>query len=233
MRASLWSSASPSGRAICHLAQEAAGAADPENALETLTRLRAEVDQFERQQVARALSSGRSFGAIARALGISRQAVHRRFSSLSPRRQLTRSLSPSPEVRLVFEYAGAEAKALGAARVNRAHVVLGLLRNGDHRAAAALVAAGVTLEDARRAVGAQADGSDRRRRSGPLDVRAMLGDSSRCAKSQGSDRIEAEHVLRAALADGAPEGRGLLEQLKVPSASVLAALDESLADREG
>jgi hypothetical protein len=223
------SSASPSGQTICRLAQEAADAADPEAALETLTRLRAEVDQFERQQIARALTAGRSFGAVARALGISRQAVHRRFSGLSPRRRLTRNLPPSPEVRLVFEYAGAEAEALGAALLNPAHVLLGLLRNGDPRAAGALVSAGVTLEDARRAAGAKENGSGRPGRSGSVDVRAMLGQSVRCAKSMGAERIEAEHVLRAALADVASEGPQLLEQLGVPPASVLAALDEAPA----
>src|SRR6188472_771923 len=98
--------ASASGQAICRLAGEAADAADPEVALEALTRLREELEQFERQQVARALTAGRSFGAIARALGISRQAVHRRFSGLSPHRRLSRGVLPSPEVRLVFEYAG-------------------------------------------------------------------------------------------------------------------------------
>jgi ATP-dependent Clp protease ATP-binding subunit ClpA len=227
------SSASPSGRTICRLAFQAADAADPEAALETLTRLRAEVDEFERQQVARALTAGRSFGSIARALGISRQAVHYRFSGLSPKKRLTRSLLPSPEVRLVFEYAGAEAQALGATLLNPAHVLLGLLRNGDSRAAGALVAAGVTLEDARGAARAQENGSGRRRAIDAVDVRAMLGQSVRCAKSRDAERIEAEHVLRAALADGASEGPRLLEQLGIPPASVLAALDEAPADVEG
>jgi Clp amino terminal domain, pathogenicity island component len=219
--------ASASGQAICRLAGEAAGAADPEVALEALTRLREEMDQFERQQVARALTAGRSFGAIARALGISRQAVHRRFSGLSPQRRLSRGVLPSPEVRLVFEYAGAEAGALGAAVVNPAHVLLGILRNGDQHAAAALASAGVTVEGARREASALANGAPRSsyRR---VDVRAVLAQSVRCAKSQGAERVEAEHVLRAALADDTSEGRRLLERLGVPSAGVLAALDETL-----
>jgi hypothetical protein len=58
----------------------------------------------------------------------------------------------------------------------------------------------------------------------------MLGDSLRCAKSRSAERIETEHVLRAALADGASEGHGVLEELNEPSASVLVALDGALAD---
>src|SRR3954447_9080543 len=95
---------SVSGKAICRLAEAAADATDPEAALETLTRLRREVDEFERQQVARALTAGRSFKTIARALGVSRQAVHRRYYDLTRRRRVS-GLAPSPELRLVIEYA--------------------------------------------------------------------------------------------------------------------------------
>lgn len=222
---------SASGQAICRLAGDAAAAADPEVALEALTRLREELDQFERQQVARALTAGRSFGAIARALGISRQAVHRRFSGLSPHRRLSRGVLPSPEVRLVFEYAGAEAGALGAAVVNPAHLLLGILRNGDRHAAAALAAAGVTLEGARREASALANGASRSARHRRVDVRAVLAQSVQCAKSRGAERVEAEHVLRAALADSSSEGRRLLERLGVPSVRVLVALDEAPTSR--
>src|SRR5215207_5558329 len=106
---------SVSGQKICALAEEAAEAAEPEEALETLTRIREELAEFERQQVARALTSGRSYGDIARAMGITRQAAHRRFKGLTkaPRRGSQR-LPPTPEVRLVFEYAREEARSLGA-----------------------------------------------------------------------------------------------------------------------
>jgi len=74
---------SVSGQRICALAEEAAAAAEPEVALETLTRIREELQEFERQQVARALTAGRTYGNVARALGISRQAAHRRFKDLA------------------------------------------------------------------------------------------------------------------------------------------------------
>jgi transposase-like protein len=141
---------SVSGQIICRLAEQAADAPAPDVALRTLTELRRELDEFERQQVARALTGGESFGDVARALGISRQAVHRRFRDLDPRRGRSRArLAPTPEVRLVIDYARAEAAGLGADRLTAKLVLLGILRNGDRRAASALASAGVALDDAR------------------------------------------------------------------------------------
>jgi DNA invertase Pin-like site-specific DNA recombinase len=59
-------------------------ARDPLAALEDLQALRADLDAFEREQVRRALASGASYGAVARALGISRQAAHRRYRDEFP-----------------------------------------------------------------------------------------------------------------------------------------------------
>src|SRR5918992_3465255 len=118
-------SMSVSGQRICGLAVDAAEARDAEEALRTLTSLRVELHEFERQQVARALTTGQSFGDVARAMGISRQAAHRRFRDLSVQRgQEPHRLRPTPEVRLAFEYARAEAKALGASVLSSAHILL-------------------------------------------------------------------------------------------------------------
>ena len=212
-----------SGETICRLAEQAAEAADPEAALETLTRLREELAEFERQQVARALTVGGSFATVAQAMGVSRQAVHRRFRDLSPRRRLSRGLPPTPEVRLVFEYAREEAKALGASVVEPAHMLLGILRNGDRRAAGALASAGVTLEAARRDAAARSNGG---RSPREVDVRAVLAQSVQCARRRDADCVEVEHLLRAALADGS-EGQPMLERLGASPAGVLAVLDEA------
>jgi len=220
---------SVSGHEICRLAEAAAEASDPERALETLTELRGEVDEFERQQVARALTLGRSFGSIARAMGLSRQAVHRRFRELASHRKLASTLPPSPEVRLVFEYARVEAAALGATVVGQDHVLLGILRNGDRRVASALIAAGVVLEEARRGAWSSpkpSKGGGGRR----VDIRAVLGEALQCAKRRGAERIEVEHVLRAALAEDTGGAAQLLRRLGVPPARVLAELDEAPAD---
>src|SRR5688500_9617599 len=175
---------SVSGQRICTLAEEAAAADDPEIALETLTRIREELQEFERQQVARALTTGRSYGDVARAMGISRQAAHRRFRDLAKQRRGEGRLSPTPEVRLVFDYAREAARALGAPALTPVHVVLGILRNGARRAAAALTASGLELEPARRAAWAvEANGGQTEHSgAGRVDIRAMLAETAGCAR---------------------------------------------------
>ena len=207
---------SVSGRRICRLAEEAADAPDPETALETLTALRDELDQFERQQVARALTAGRSFGTIARSMGVSRQAVHRRFGDLSRRRRRS-DVAPSPEVRLAVEYAGEEAEMLGASGLAPAHVLLGILRTGDRRGAAELTAAGLEL-DACRAVPPSGYGDD-------LGLRALLAEAVQGAKADGRERIEIEDLLRAVLCGDHVSAERWLREVGVAPERVLEALD--------
>jgi hypothetical protein len=114
---------------ICELAQAAAEAEDADAALRALTQLRQETDTLIRVHARRALGSGRSFSDIARALGISRQAAHRRFRDLTPerRRARKRPLVATDAARRVVRLARAEALAAGAPP-GSAHVLLGVLR---------------------------------------------------------------------------------------------------------
>ena len=82
----------------------------------------------------------------------------------------------------MFEYARAEARELGAAVLAPMHVVLGILRNGDRRAAAALTASGLDLEEARRAAREELANGEHRRAAGHaerVDIRTMLADHRR------------------------------------------------------
>ena len=216
---------SASGQRICALAEEAASATEPEAALETLTRIREELAEFERQQVARALTDGRSFGDVARAMGITRQAAHRRFKDLTKGvRRGTDRLPPTPEVRLVFEYAREEARSLGASVLAPVHVVLGILRNGDRRAAAAL--GEIDLDDARHLVRATAAPNG----GGKVDIRAILAETALCARRRGAEEVHVEHLLRSALASEDPGAGRLLGQLGIASELVLARLDATSPD---
>ena len=69
---------------LAALAAAAASADDPREALRRIAALRGALDAFERAEVARALADGASFAAVGRELGISREAVHRRFADLAP-----------------------------------------------------------------------------------------------------------------------------------------------------
>jgi len=214
-----------SGQRICRLAKEAAGAPDGESALRTLTLLRDELDEFERQQATRVLSRGLSYSQVARALGISRQAAHRRFRHLAPAvgEAAPGRLRASAEVRIAVGHAGTEARALGAAGVEPDHLLLGILRYDDERAAAALRSAGVTLEDSRREVaaapwtpGAQAAGAA---------TRHVLARAVGFARRERASEVHLDHLLRAVLeaTDGGPGS--LLRRLKVPARRVLDALE--------
>jgi ATP-dependent Clp protease ATP-binding subunit ClpA len=155
------------------------------------------LDAFERAQVAEALADGASFAAIARDLGLSRQAVHRRFRSLSEARTPIAAETPR-----VLRYAREEAAALGAEEVRSEHLLLAVLRAQELPAAVLLKAAGVTLDEARKHVQTSA----RRRRPAALDTQelhALLGASVRRPWARAGG-VQVEQLLLEALED--PDG---------------------------
>jgi ATP-dependent Clp protease ATP-binding subunit ClpA len=192
------------GKRICRLADEAARTDDPESALRILTELRRELDDFMRVHVQRGLAAGRSFGDVARALGISRQAAHRRYRALAParsRQTRRRRLVATDQVRHVLRLAQAATVATGAAAAGSRHVLLGILQ-ADGDAARALRSEGITLERVR-ACGQTTD-SDGRGSDDPTCVRRILRDAGRVALASGHSHLRPEQLLLAALAD--PDG---------------------------
>ena len=73
----------PDPRQIVAALERVLSAPTPTASLRALSALREQLDQLERAQVARALSEGQTFTSIARPLGISRQAAHRRYRDLA------------------------------------------------------------------------------------------------------------------------------------------------------
>jgi transposase-like protein len=185
------------GQRLSRLAAEAAGAPTPGAALRLLGDLRAELEAFERRQVALALSEGATFAAIARDLGLTRQAVHRRFRDLAAEAP---PLVTSPDARRVLHHAREEAAALGAEEVAEEYLIPAILRTPELPAAEALREAGVTLDRAR----AQIEAASPRRRlfqrdPRPADLRAVLAGPARAARARGSRRIEVEDLLLGTL----------------------------------
>lgn len=64
--------------------QSASAADDPEQALAQVVALRLMADRLERKAVADALARGWSWARIAQALGVSKQAAHKRLAGIAP-----------------------------------------------------------------------------------------------------------------------------------------------------
>ena len=180
---------------LAELAAEAAAAPTPRDALRTLSELHAELHAFERRQVAYALADGVSFASIARDLGVSRQAVHRRFRGVADEEL---PLLLAPDAQRVLRYAREEA----ADELGGEHVLLGVLRAGDVPAAALLRDSGVSLDRARTQVeGASRHGKLFRSAASTPDPYSLLAAPAREARARGGHRIEVEHVLLGIMED--------------------------------
>jgi AraC-like DNA-binding protein len=216
------------GEPLERLAGEVANARTPGEALRRLRELREELERFERIQVARALGDGASFATIARDLGVSRQAVHRRFRELAGDEP---PLLSTDDTRRVLRYAREEALATGSAVPGGEHILLAVLRAADLPASEVLRHAGATLARARTQVeGATLRGPLFHRGPGDSDLRTLLAAPAREARQRGSRRIEVEHLLLGALSDDANGAARTLGALGVAPDAVRDALT-ALLDR--
>src|SRR4051795_5878936 len=104
----------PNAQNIVALLERALTVPAPIESLATLAELRNELDELERTHVARALQAGGSYADIARPLGISRQAAHRRYRDLASAPPAPRRASTlSPEARAALIRAREEAERHG------------------------------------------------------------------------------------------------------------------------
>ncbi len=181
---------------ICQLADEAAVEKDPETALRHLTELRDELVAFERTRVAQALRSGSSFGDIAKVLGISRQAAHRRYRDLAP--PAGKPMSLSSHARRAVQLAREEAIGAGARRLRCEHVLLGVLRSGGP-ASSALEARGITPETAWESLRARDQAADEE----DVELRRLLTEATKIARQRHARCVDVEHIAQAAI-DGFP-----------------------------
>jgi ATP-dependent Clp protease ATP-binding subunit ClpA len=202
-----------SARRIARLAAEAAAASEPRDALRAISELRRELDAFERRQVAVALSEGATFAQIARDVGVSRQAVHRRFRDLADREAVP---ATSADVRRILRDARDDAVALGARSLASEHVLLATLRAGDVPAAALLRTSGASFERAR----ALAEGSSSRtplfRRGGVSgDQPSLMAAPMAEARRRGAQRVEVEDLIVGILSDETGGAARILRALGV------------------
>jgi Clp amino terminal domain, pathogenicity island component len=214
---------------IEQLARETALIDDPETALRALTALRRELDATEAEIVSRALQARASWSQIARALGISKQAAHRKYRHLFEHSEAVgaQRIVVSDEARQCIEFAREEAKRLGQPAVATEHILLGILRCEGSEAAAALGAEGVTLESARECLQTTMPGLPPSETNRPAEeytvtahARRIVDGSRREAREHGVEAIGVEHLLLALLSDSRNGAVQTLEKLKTTSERV-------------
>jgi transposase-like protein len=201
------------------LARDAVGITDPETALRALTALRQELDRLESDLVRRALRVGSSWSHIARALGISKQAAHRKYHEIAGYNlraaETGAKILVTGEAREAMRLAREEAKLLGQPAVCTEHILLGVLRCEQSLAARALGALGVSHQAARERLQTTMPGLPDG--SGPSKVsphaRRILEGALREAMKRQDDHIGAEHLVLSLLSDSRNGAVQTLEML--------------------
>jgi hypothetical protein len=183
-------------------AQQALGR-EPGKALAAIRRLRQELDELEEAQVANALSRGWSWARIGRALCVTRQAVHRKYSGCSPAPLAWSGPVLANNLKVAIVVARTEAAARGDALVGTEHLLLGVLQQGEGSAPDALRAAGAELRSLRAAVDMLSPTdickvkpsqiSMTSRAAGAVERAALM------AVEAEAERVTEEHLLRALL----------------------------------
>jgi ATP-dependent Clp protease ATP-binding subunit ClpA len=205
---------------LSSLIRNAGRASKPEKGLAALAALRQELEALERHHVATAVAQGWSWSKVAEALGVSKQAAHKKHARMA--RALT-STDPgeavvgndrvvvTAEARKAVRCGRDEARSVGVTVVGTEHLLLGVLRAGPNSAAArALAEEGVTLDAARAALSPtlteedeavsvmSSDTAEAARATGvsPL-ARACLEGSLREAIRRNSRHLGLDHLLLA------------------------------------
>ncbi len=137
---------------------------DPAGQLEALCELRRELDTIESELAADAIRAGMSWREIGAAIGVSKQAAHRRHRESVARMvkagegageangSSAGGVNVSVSARRAVRIARQEAASLGSSEVGTEHLLLGILQCGDDAASVLLRRLGVTLEATRDAV---------------------------------------------------------------------------------
>ena len=179
--------------------------------------------------VDRARRAGASWTDIGRSMGVSKQAVQKRFVPKEERQDFSRF---TPRARNAVVAAQNATRAAGNPEIRPEHLVLGLLAEPEGLAVRALTAQGVAVDDVRRVATAALPAA-----TGvtpaliPFDANAKkaLELTFREALRLGHNYVGTEHVLLALLEQEA--GAGVLSGLGVTKTGVEAAVVALLADR--
>jgi hypothetical protein len=179
--------------------------------------------------VDRARRAGASWTDIGRSMGVSKQAVQKRFVAKEPAQDFTRF---TPRARNVVVASQNEARAAANAEIRPEHLVLGLLAEPEGLAVRALVAQEITAEAVRQAAAAALpEAAAELPALIPFDAAAKkaLELTFREALRLGHDYVGTEHILLALLE--VEDGTGVLAGLGVDKARAEATVRAAVAAR--
>ena len=225
---------------LVDLTERAARPDSPIEGLRAVSELRSDLERLEADYVQEAVMSGLPWSRVAEALGVSRQAAHKRHSRRLKREPPETSNGQSARTpvmmlgagaRRVVRFAREECESLGHPGIGSEHLLLGILRCPEGVAARALQDLGVSLTVARRHVerlGGDADRSPSNH--GDPDTllptaRAVLEQSLGEAVRMGSNRLEVEYLLRGLLKENGAAVT-VLEQLGLSAMAVERRLSQ-------
>lgn len=228
------------------LARQAAAATEPAAALRAIAALRRNLDTLEAEHVDAALEARCSWRQIAEALGVSRQAAHRRHTARLAEAAQARAQSVSGNrlvivgaARVAVVMARQEAAAAQSPNVGTEHLLAGLVRQHDGAAAETLTTLGVTLDKVRHCAQASTDRARGEPETADHSVlgttpnpklpfsrrgREALEQALREAVRLGNDHLGVEHLLLALMRDSQSRAVECLERLRVTPAMVEAEL---------
>jgi hypothetical protein len=188
--------------------------------------------------VDRCRRDGRSWSQISAALGVSKQAVHKRFSGPIADRLIEGQQTPTFErfttrARAVLVAANAAARAQGRAEVGAEHLLLGQYAEPEGLAAKALTAMEISRTKVEEAVGTQvpvaaAVPAKDDRVPFSAAAKAVLRDAVVEAIELGHNYIGTEHILLGLLRDPDAPGAQVLAELGVTPAETKVRLTEML-----
>ena len=222
----------------------AAEAQPPAEGLSTVATLRRRLEMLEALHVERAIQAGWSWRQVANALGVTKQAAHKKHARRIVERLAgegiagPKKLVVTGRARQSVRLARQEAQALGEPAVRPEHLLLGLLRGDEGPVVEALDAVGLSLETVRQRVRtsrapANGNGTPRRAAGEPLPVapaaRAAMEESLREAVRRRDAHLGAEHLLLALLHDEQGPAVRLLCDLGVRPEALERTLDEALS----
>jgi ATP-dependent Clp protease ATP-binding subunit ClpA len=225
-----------------------------ENAIAQLITAAATVAQLEDTSdallghfVDRCRREGRSWSEISAALGVTKQAVHKRFSAAVADQIIAAVPAPTferftPRARSVLKAAAEAAHAAGHPRVSSGYLLLGLFAEPDGVAARALEATGVSQEHIRAALQTTAGPDAHAAASRPglagspedagrytPDAKRVLRDALAVALELAHNYIGTEHLLLGLYGDPASPAARILASAGASEDDIRAQVTRLLA----